>query len=188
VFPFADSWLEASGWRTQLIERRHLGDVAITDEDPPYFLSGLDRLEPRLALAKHGFPYMLDAGIGHGPGDFEGIQIRTIAKGQAIEGLWDKLKTANESTPKNILSRQANVELERHVGQCGTVEFAEASVAVPFVGAATGALVITSVIRLASLQASPLFLQMELGASEMTTIGGFARSPETNLGSFSMKL
>lgn len=77
----ANFWLEASGWRTQLIERRHLGDVAITDGDPPYLLSGLDRLEPRLTLAKHGFPYMLDAGIGHGPGDFEGIQIRTMTKG-----------------------------------------------------------------------------------------------------------
>jgi hypothetical protein len=184
----ADAWLEGSGWRTQLIERRHLGDVAITDKDPPYLLSGLDRLEPRLTLARHGFPFMLDAGIGHGPGDFEGIQVRTIAKGQAIEGLWDKPKTDDEGTPKGLLSRQAYVELERHVGQCGTVEFAQASVAVPFVGAATGALVIASVIQLASLQASPLFLQMELGAPEMTTIGGFARSPETNLGSFSLRL
>jgi hypothetical protein len=183
----ADAWLEASGWQTQLVERRHFGDVAITEEDPPYLLSGLDRLEPRLKLARHCFPYMLDAGIGHGPGDFEGIQIRTIAKGQAIDGLWDRPNT-DESAPKSLLSRQAYLELERHVGQCGTVEFAEASVAVPFVGAATGALVIAQVIRLASLQASPSFLQMELGAPEMTTIGGFARSPVTNLGSFSMRL
>ncbi|MDP1532100.1 MAG: hypothetical protein Q8L92_00810 [Rubrivivax sp.] len=184
----ADPWLEASGWRTQLVERRHLGDVAITDEDPPYLLSGLDRLEPRLTLARHGFPYMLDAGIGHGPGDFEGIQIRTIAKGQPIEGLWDKPKTADESTRNGLLSRQAYLELERHVGQCGTVEFAEASVAVPFVGAAAGALVIAQAIRLASLEPAPVFVQMELGAPEMTTLGGLIAQPEINLGSFSVRL
>jgi hypothetical protein len=184
----ADAWLEASGWQTQLVERRHLGDVAITDEDPPCLLSGLDRLEPRLTLARHGFPYMLDAGIGHGPGDFEGIQIRTIAKGQSIEGLWDKPKKPDESAPKGLLSSQAYVELERHVGQCGTVEFAEASAAVPFVRAATGALVIAQAIRLASLEPAPVFVQMELGAPEMTTLGGLIAQPEINLGSFSMRL
>lgn len=99
------------------------------------------------------------------------------------DGLWGKVNAAQEDNPK-LLSRPAYVELERHVGQCGAVEFAQASVAVPFVGAAAGALVIASAIRLASLQASPLFLQMGLGAPEMTRIGGFARSPETNLGSF----
>ena len=184
----ADPWLEASGWQTQLVERRHLGDVAITDEDPPYLLSGLDRLEPRLTLARHGFPYMLDAGIGHGPGDFEGIQIRTIAKGQSIEGLWDKPKAPDEHTGNGLLGRQAYVELEQQVGQCGTVEFAEASVAVPFVGAATGALVIAQAIRLASLEPAPVFVQMELGAPEMTTLGGLNAPPEINLGSFSMRL
>ena len=67
-------WLEACGWRTEMIERRHHGDIVLTEADPPYLLSGLDRLKPRLILARHGFPYMLDAGIGHGAGDFEGIQ------------------------------------------------------------------------------------------------------------------
>jgi len=42
---------------------------------------------------------------------------------------------------QRLLGRQAYVELEQHVGQCGKVEFAEASVAVPFVGATTGAFV-----------------------------------------------
>lgn len=35
-------WLEACGWVTQMIERRHYGDIAITDDDPPYLLCGLD--------------------------------------------------------------------------------------------------------------------------------------------------
>lgn len=185
----AASWLEACGWRTQLIERRHLGDVAITEDDPPYLLAGLDRLRPRLTLARHGFPFMLDAGVGHGQADFEGIQIRTIVAGQPLEGLWEKTGevTAEQDTNK-LLNRAAYVELERHIGQCGTVSFAEASVAVPFVGAVTGALVIAQVIRLASLETAPLFLQMELGAPEFATFGGHTATPESNLGSFSFQL
>jgi hypothetical protein len=185
----AARWLEACGWRTELIERRHHGDIGITDDDPPYLLSGLDRIEPRLALAGHGFPFMLDAGIGHGPGDFEGIQLRTVAKDQALDGLWEKPeKRANEAHAKKLLGRAVYRELEQHVGQCGTLDFAEASVAVPFVGAAAGALAIAQLIRLASLESVPLFLQMELGSPEMATLGGLTPSSEVNLGSFSVRL
>jgi hypothetical protein len=182
-------WLEACGWRTQLIERRHLGDIALTDADPPYLLSGLDRLEPRLTLARHGFPYMLDAGIGRGPVDFEGIQVRTIVGGKPLDGLWgEPNRVAGEAGTKELLDRPAYVELERHIGQCGTVGFAEASVAVPFVGAATGALTIAQAVRLASMEPAPHFLQMELGAPEMTTFGGLIAATESNLGSLSVRL
>lgn len=183
------SWLEKAGWRTELIERRHYGDIALKEADPPFLLSGLDRLEPRLALARHGFPFMLDAGIGHGPADFEGIQLRTVVGGQPPDGLWGKTEAAaSEDGTKGLLVRPAYVELEQHVGQCGTVGFAEASVAVPFVGAATGALTIAQAIRLASLEPAPTFLQVELGAPEMATLGGLTAAPETNLGSFSVRL
>lgn len=60
--------------------------------------------------------------------------------------------------------------------------------AVPFVRAATGALVIAHAIRLASLEPAPVFVQMELGAPEMATLSGLIAQPEINLGSFSMRL
>lgn len=184
----ACSWLEASGWRTQLVERRHLGDIALTADDPPYLVSGLDKLEPRLVLAKHGFPYMIDAGIGHGPGDFEGIQVRIIAKGQPTEGLWGEPPAPDESRAARLQDSPAYLELERHIGRCGTFEFAEASVAVPFVGAATGALVMSQIIRVASLQPVPVLLQMELGAPEMATSGATLPPSATNLGSHDYRL
>lgn len=186
----ASRWLEACGWRTQLIERRHWGDIARTDDDPPFLLSGLDRLKPRLALAKHGFPYMIDAGIGHGPGDFEGIQVRTVVAGQVPSGLWsDPVKTAaHEQGAKGLLERPAYRDLEEHVGVCGKLPFAEASVAVPFVGAAAGALTIAQAIRLATLESAPIFLQLELNAPEMPTLAGLTPAPEVNLGSYSVEL
>ncbi len=185
----AAPWLEACGWRTELVERRHHGDIAIAANDPPYLLSGLDRLQPRLTMARHGFDFMLDAGIGHGAGDFEGIQFRAIAKGQSLDELWcDPGPLPVEEGAKKLLGRPAYVELEQSVGQCGTFGLAQASVAVPFVGAAAGAITISQAIRLASLQVAPLFLQVELGAPDMATLGGFIAAPETNLGSFSVQL
>jgi hypothetical protein len=184
----AAHWLEACGWQTQLVERRHHGDIALAETDPPYLLSGLDRLNPRLTLARHGFDFMLDAGIGHGPGDFEGIQLRTIAKGDAIEGLWSTCDASEEEGTKGLLDRPSYRDLERYVGECGKLSFAEASVAVPFVGVAAGALTVAQTIRLASLEPAPRFLQMELSAPEMAGFGGLAKAPETNLGSFALRL
>ena len=173
-----------------MIERRHIGDIKTTNDDPPYLLSGLDQGEPRVILARYGFPYMVDAGIGHGPGDFDGIQIRTIAKGQRLDGLWEDPKEAEDPAAhvEKLRKSVAYRELEKHVGDCGTLEFAEGSVAVPFVGAAAGALTIAQLIRLATLESAPLLFQMGMGAPDMPTLGGLTAQPQTNLGSFSIRL
>ena len=180
--------LEACGWQTQLIERRHHRDIAITDEDPPSLLSGLDRLKPRLTLARDGFSFMLDAGVGHDPGDFEGTQLCAIANGHPMEGLWSAPDPTGEDGAKNLLNRATYLELGRHVGQCGTVEFAEASAAVPFVGAATGSLMIAQATRLASLEVVPAFLQVELNAPGNGNFRRVKNTSENHPVRFSMQL
>jgi hypothetical protein len=184
----AAQWLKASGWKANIVERRHHGDINLLPSDPPFLLCGLDRVEPRLAMAKHGFDYMIDAGLGHGPHDFEGIQIRVIAKDDDIADLWVKnLKDAGGELPEGPLN-PAYIDLEKTIGQCGVVSFVEASTSVPFVGAAAGALVIAQAIRLASLKSTARFMQMELGSPEMVSMAGFAKSPEVNLGSSAVRL
>lgn len=132
---------------------------------------------------------MIDAGLGHGPHDFEGIQLRAIAKGQSVNGLWHKPpERETEERPDKLLGKEAYIDLEKRIGQCGIVSFAEASTAVPFVGAATGALVIAQAIRLASMAPTARFIQLELDAPEMTTCGEFTNAPQFNLGSTSMQL
>jgi hypothetical protein len=179
-------WLSACGWTVNIIERRHYGDIRIQPDDPPYLLSGLDRVEPRVTLARHGFDYMIDAGLGHGPHDFEGIQLRVIAKGDSTDDLWNT--DAHEVAPRERLKNAAYSDLEKTIGQCGIVSFAEASTAVPFVGAAAGALVIAQAIRLASLEPTTRFLQMELGAPEFATHAELTAQPTVNLGSIQVGL
>lgn len=185
----AARWLEAAGWTADIIERRHHGDIPVTVNDPPYLLCGLDRLEPRLVMARHGFEFMIDAGLGHGPSDFEGIQIRTVFRGQPVEDLWSEPASMDGDDPRaKILAKEAYAELEKKIGQCGIVSFAEASTAVPFVGAAAGALVIAEAIRLASLKPIPCFMQMEMASPELVTEAGLVDGPTMNLGSLPFDL
>jgi len=174
------TWLECAGWETALIERRHRGELRPTADDPPFLLSGLDDLAPRRLLAEVGFDYMVDAGVGHGPGDFEGIEIRVIPKGNPVEGLWNT--SENETSKDRLLAGQAYQSLERQIGACGAFTIANASVAVPFVGAAAGALTIAQVMRLASMQSGGALIQIELAAPEMVIDGGQSATPHSYLG------
>ncbi|MCK1513078.1 hypothetical protein IVB22_10950 [Bradyrhizobium sp. 190] len=182
------TWLRAAGWTSDLIERRHHGDIRFAPDDPPYLLSGLDRVEPRRVMAKHGFDYMIDAGLGHGPHDFEGIQLRVIAKGASSGDLWNEPEHEVDETLSDRQASAAYKDLEKQIGQCGIVSFAEASTSVPFVGAAAGALVIAQAIRLASLEPTARFLQMQLSAPEMASVADFVAKPNVNVGSAALQL
>jgi hypothetical protein len=182
----AAGWLDAAGWDTRLIERRHQGDIQPTNDDPPLLLCGLDDVRPRRILAGLGFDYMIDAGIGHGPGDFEGLQIRTIPKGVPTEKLWNA-----PSPPRvvdDLLGKAAYQALTAQAQGCGAYTLADGSVAVPFVGAATGALTIAQAIRLASMQPAGALIQIGLAAPEMQIDGGLRPAPEMSFGGEPMDL
>lgn len=192
----ASRWLESAGWETSLIERRHRGDLAPTPDDPPILVSGLDALPARRLLANSGFDYMVDAGIGHGPGDFEGIQVRVIPKGANVDELWRTEQKpvstvsdlARPTARDRLLAGEAYCNLDRTIGQCGTIQIADASVAVPFVGAAAGALVVAQLARLASMQPTGSLIQMDLGSPEMIIDGGQTKEPSSFLGGETMSL
>lgn len=178
----ASQWLENAGWETWLLERRFRGDLSPTLDDPPILLSGLDSLAPRKLLVEAGFEFMIDAGIGHGPHDFEGIQIRVTKKGANAELLWGHESHSADPVKDRLLSSAAYCALEKEVGECGKFTLANASVAVPFVGAAAGALAISQAIRLSSSLSGGALIQMELATPELMIDGGQSIPPESFLG------
>jgi hypothetical protein len=176
----AARWLDELGWETSLIERRHFGDIPLLDADPAIVVTGLDSPDARLAIAKAGFDFMVDAGLGHGPVDFEGLQIRVLKKGADLEDMWSA-----PPKPKDVDGLLDEKAYKAHAAQgdgCGTFDLAEASVAVPFVGAAAGALAIAQVIRLGSMLESVRIMQMDLASPEMVMAGGFNEPPEASVG------
>ncbi|MGE3993329.1 hypothetical protein [Pseudorhodoplanes sp.] len=176
----AARWLDHGRWTTGLIERRHLGDIRRTEQDPAILLMGLDDVRPRRVLAAHGFDYVIDAGIGHGATDFERFQIRVIAAGAPVDKLW--LEHAPAPRRDRLMEQAAYAALEREIGQCGVVPLVDASVAVPFVGAATAALVIAQLARLGAMSSAIALLQLELDAPGMVIDGGQTDAPASFLG------
>ena len=67
----------------------------------------------------------------------------------------------------DLLSNPAYQALQNEVGACGAYPLASASVAVPFVGAATGALAVARLIRLASMETARTLLQLDMGSPDM---------------------
>jgi hypothetical protein len=171
----AAKWIGRPGWLTRLIERRHYGDIPLLNDDPSIVITSLDAPGARIQIANTGFEYMIDAGIGHGPIDFEALQIRVLKKGVDAAVFW-----SSPERPRNLgklMEQEAYRVHEAESDDCGALTLANASVAVPFVGAAVGALTIAQAIRLASMQTTVQMMQMELGAPGMTVVG--ATNPVT---------
>jgi hypothetical protein len=173
----AAQWIEQLGWKTELVERKFANTTAISDDDPPIVVAGLDKPEPRLDILNAGFPYMVDCGVGHGPIDFESCQIRVLPRG--AQSSW------NRSPPPPRASCLMDKEPYRVIAasdQCGAFQLADASVAVPFVGAAVGALSLAQVLRIASMNATSPLLQLELSAPELNSVSLLGPEPSTNIG------
>ena len=181
----AARWLEAIGWKTSLIERRHYGDIRRTKNDPAIVLTSIDEPRARVDIAG-AFDYMIDAGVGHGPIDFETAQIRVLTKEVDPRGLW----SAPEK-PKDVSALLERPAYRAHATQfdgCGTFALAEASVAVPFVGAAVGALSMAQLLRLGAMEETRQLMQTELSAPEMTVAGAINTPLEKGLGGTDIRL
>ncbi|MHB8884701.1 MAG: hypothetical protein ACYC5H_06380 [Methylovirgula sp.] len=177
----AAAWLEPA-WKTSLIERRHRSDTQLTNEDPAIAFAGLDNLPARFAIARVGFDYMVDAGVGHGPVDFESLQLRVLRKGTDPETQWSA-KEATKDVEAMLYCDAYRDYIVKH-DRCGAFQLAEGSVAVPFVGAFVGALAVAQGIRIASGLPTVEILQAELGAPSMATAGRLHEKVNEPIGRF----
>mgnify|MGYP001046187553 FL=1 len=176
----AARWLDGAGWTTSILERRNYGDLRLTADDPAVVLTSIDEPLARIDIAKAGYSFLVDAGVGHGAVDFEIGQVRVVPRGVDPEGLWSR-----PPNPKDIdamLQKRAYRAHARKHDNCGTFSLAEASVAVPFVGAAIGALTIAQLLRLAALGSTSQIIQIELGMPEAISMGVVNPPSDVGLG------
>lgn len=173
----ADCWANSLGWRTRLIERRFNNDMKPTVHEAPILLSCLDSAKPRKGLARAGFKFMVDAGVGHGPFDYDGIQIRVLPNGTDPTGYWGK--EPSEKNTNKLLDSAAYKSLK---DLCGGYAIADASVAIPFVGAAAASLMLATSIRIASLQPTCDLLQMGLSAPALISAGRLVGPSDRGVG------
>lgn len=177
----ATRWLEPLGWKTLHLERRHYGDFKPRDDDPAVVLTSIDEPNARMKIALAGFAYMIDAGVGHGPGDFDQAQIRVLPKGSDPERFWSAPAPAKDV--EALLRLKAYEAHAQRFDKCGAFALAEASAAVPFVGAAVGAVTIAQLLRIGSMRSTMQLMTIDLECPGLVTPSGLNEGPLVSLGS-----
>lgn len=143
-------WLEARGFSTRLIERRVDGSFRRTDREPLIALSGFDDNQARQWLAEAGFGLLFDSGLGGEVANFDTIAFRAWPNLRPASELWPLESTQERSDralrkQRHALSNDAYRGLE--TDECGRIQIAGASVAVPFVGAVAACVVIAEMLK-----------------------------------------
>lgn len=179
----AAQWIEQFGWKTELIERKFTSHMMVSDYDPPLVITALDKPQPRIDVLKAGFDYMIDVGVGHGPLDFESSQIRVLAKGNSPS--WNH--SSLQFDPLSLMNKEPYSTIAKS-DRCGAFQLAEASVAVPFVGAAVGSLAIAQALRLTAMEGAPSLIQVELSAPDFSSANDLRSAPEVNIGGVPLDL
>jgi hypothetical protein len=150
----AADWLEARGFRPRLVERpfdrgttRCLGDPIA---DPGLALCGFDRRGPRDILDDCGFDKVIECGLGGRADNFDAMDLHVLPHPtKHSSALWPIKSEGNDQ--ERIEQLVKNNPVYRQIAQrqhCGHVELAGLAVAVPFVGAVAGSLVIAESVRM----------------------------------------
>lgn len=160
----AAEFVDSFGWDTALLEFGFSSGSTSMRDTAPVIISGLDSVTPREWIREAGYPYMLDIGVGHGPVDFEFGQIRCLPAGSATS--WTAPAEAKDAEQ---LRDSASYVEEKKRDPCGALALAEASVAVPFVGLAMGALAVGQTLRIGAMETTNSLMQFELGTPELAT-------------------
>ena len=149
------SWLERRGFKTRLIERRFGADFRCDPNEPQLALCGFDNNKGRQALGPAEFSHVVECGLGGTLENFDVLNLHTLPGTRSTLELWpDEPMSEAESIAKK------NSAYQDLADDCGRILLAGKAVAVPFVGATAGCLVIAEVLRM--LHGGPSFGQVKL--------------------------
>jgi hypothetical protein len=140
------AWLERQGFRTYLEERRFGAHSHRAPEEPAVALCGVDNTLARRNLEEAGFEWVIETGLGAGPGAFKNFSLHTFPSSLRAADLWVDAAPANQES--SALSQPAyRAEQHPSLDECGLTELASRTVGVPFVGLMAAASAIAEILR-----------------------------------------
>lgn len=160
-----EQWLERRGFRARRVDRRLDEHLHRTEREPLIALAGFDNMESRRMLGNPGFDFVVDAGLGSTARDYHKFRINTFdASGDPATHY--SMPTGSDRAVAELLKLPAYAELAdaQDDGGCGAAVLAGKAVAVPFVSAFVGALVVAQTARIASGEAPCATLTGECGS------------------------
>lgn len=159
-------WLERLGFQTRMVERPFDSDFRCRTDEPRLAFCGFDSNPARRDLPSARFLRVVESGLGGTQNNFDTISLHTLPNPRTAGELWPDL--SDEQEVKRI-AHQKQVATENGAysqlgkDECGLFELAGKSVAVPFVGAAAGALVVAESLRM--FHDGPAFTDIKLALS-----------------------
>jgi len=165
-------WLESRKFGTKLVERRFDATFRRHSKEAALALCGFDSIPSRRDLETADFSRVVETGLGGTMNNFDTINLHTLPHPRPLKELWPDL-SPEEQQRQHLHQEEiakTNKAYTRIPGnECGRYELAGKSVAVPFVGAAAGALVAAEVLRIAHDGVRFTDLKIRLGAVQNRT-------------------
>jgi hypothetical protein len=166
----AATWLEAQGFKTRLLERRIDRNYRRHGTDPVVALSGFDDNSARLWLAASAFTEVLDTGLGGDPMNFDTIAYRSWPNSRPATDLWpveDETTRALRDQRRRDMIQANPAYRQLDASECGRLQLAGASIAVPFVGALSACLVVAELLK--RLMGGPTFSEVKVRIGTLGT-------------------
>ena len=147
-----EEWATGRGFEVRRIDRRMDENLLRSHQEPGIALAGLDGMPARRLLDGRGFEYIVDAGLGATVDDYCKLRVNVFDAARSPAAHFREVEDRTEQVAERLrqLPAYRALDQERQDGGCGAAMLAQTSIAVPFVSAVAGALVITQAIRIAS--------------------------------------
>lgn len=163
-------WLEARGFKTKLLERWVDENLRRTSEEPGIALSGFDDNQARQWLSQAGFSRIFDSGLGGEAYNFDTIGYHAWPNPRSATELWPLETEADLAARKarrtqSIAQNKSYSQLD--TDECGRIQLAGKSVAVPFVGAIAACTVLAEMIK--SISGGPVFSDLRISCCSLST-------------------
>lgn len=160
-------WLETRGFTTRIVERRFDERFRCRADEPPLALCGFDSNPARRHLATASFARVIETGLGGDVHNFETIGLHTLPNPRRAEDLWPDLSERDRAAREARVERTAreSAAYERLAEtECGRLELAGQSIAVPFVGVGAACLAVADTLRVLHGGIAYTDLKLPLGA------------------------
>ncbi len=148
--------LEGLGIRARLVERafdEHFHtyvDANPYRNEPTIALAGFHDGPPRRLLGRAGFTRIVDGGLGSGPIEYLDIVVHTFPGPESTDTAFAEQAALAPALPaayKEEIQRRIDAGVEESAARCGVLDVAGVTVGAAFVGALTGALTVTDLVR-----------------------------------------
>jgi hypothetical protein len=138
-----NEWLRSRGFKAEINSAKFDHETKIQNAQPAIALCGFDNALSRIHLLDAGFRYIVETGLGNDVIDFDKIVMHTFPdSSKSPFEIWGHLISGNSELNKKVMEAYKN-----KTDQCGVEMIGGKAIATSFVGAFSGALAISELLR-----------------------------------------